>query len=54
MARTFRDLILNGKVRDALRFLSRNTSGGVLKLDELIPEQTEGGETVMRSVREIR
>ena len=53
MARTFRDLILNGKVRDALRFLSRNTSGGVLKLDELIPEQTEGGETVMRSVQEI-
>ena len=53
IARTFRDVVLNGKVRDALRFLSRNTSGGVLKLDELIPDKAEEGETVMRSVREI-
>ena len=53
ITRTFRDLILNGKVRAALRFLSRNTNGGILKLDELIPEKAEDGETEMRSVREI-
>ena len=49
IARTFRDLILNGKVRDALHFLSRNTNG----VDDLIPEKAEDGETEMRSVREI-
>ena len=53
IARTFRDLILNGIVCDALRFLSRNTNGGILKLDELIPEKAEDGQTEMRSVREI-
>lgn len=49
IARTFRDLIFNGKVRDAMHFLSRKTSGRVL---QLIPDITEGEET-MQSVREI-
>ena len=30
IARTFRDLMLQGKVQGALRYLSRNTNGGVL------------------------
>lgn len=47
IARTFRDLILNRKVCDALRFLSRNTNGGILKLDDVIPEKAEDGETEM-------
>ena len=50
IARTFCDLILNGKVRDTLRFLSGNTNDGILKLDELIPEKAEDGETEMQSV----
>jgi len=37
--RTFRDLMLQGNVQGALRYLSRNTNGGVLKLEDLIPEQ---------------
>ena len=50
IARTFRDLILNGKVRDAMRYLSRKTGGGVLQLDEMILDRKEGDDTIMRSV----
>ena len=52
VSRIFRDLVIQGKVQSALRYLSRNTSGGVLKLDDLIPE-TKDGETNMRSTRDI-
>ena len=41
------------KVRNALNYLSRKTSGGVLQLDDLIPEATSNGETNMRSARDI-
>ena len=54
MARNFRDLILNGKVRDALRFLSRNTSGGVLKLDELPGTNRRGRNSYAFSARNTR
>jgi hypothetical protein len=37
IARTFRSLMLQGKVQSALRYISRNSNGGVLKLDDLIP-----------------
>jgi len=50
IARIFRDLILNGKVRDAMRYLSRKTGGGVLQLDEMIPDRKEWDDTIMRSV----
>ena len=53
IARTFRDLILNGKVRDAMRYLSRKTGGGVLQLDEMILDRKEGDDTIMQSVRDI-
>ena len=53
IAKTFRDLVLNGKVRDALHFLSRKTNGGVLQLDELIPDKSDQGETVMRTVHDV-
>ena len=52
VGRIYRDLVLQGKVQSALRYLSRNTSGGVLKLDDLTPE-TKDGETSMRSTRDI-
>ena len=52
IAKTFSDLISNGKVRGALRFLSRKNSGGVLRLEEMVPDKT-GEETVLRSVHEI-
>ena len=39
ISRTFRDLMLNGKVQSALRYLSRITNGGVLKLEDLVPEK---------------
>lgn len=53
IARTFRDLMLQGKVQGALRYLSRNTNGGVLKLEDLIPETTEDGESILRSTRDV-
>lgn len=37
IACTFSKLMLEGEVQSSLRYLSRNTSGGVLKLDKLIP-----------------
>ena len=42
--------MLQGKVRSALNYLSRKTNGGVLQLDDLIPETNE---TLMRSTRDI-
>ena len=53
IARTFRDLMMQGEVRNALRYLSRNTSGGVLKLDDMVPDTLHNGETVSRSTRDI-
>ena len=45
--------MLQGKVQSALRYLSRNTSGGVLKLDDMVPETSSNGETKLRSTRNI-
>ena len=53
IAKTFRDIMLQGKVRSALNYLSRKTNGGVLQLDDLIPETSSNGETLMRSARDI-
>ena len=53
IAQIFRDLMLQGKVQGALRYLSRNTNGGVLKLEDLIPETTEDGESILRSTRDV-
>ena len=52
-ARTFRDLMLQGRVQSALRYLSRNTNGGVLKLEDLVPARCANGETVLRSTRDV-
>ena len=53
IARKFRDLMLQGKVQSALRYLSQNTNGGVLKLEDLIPETTQDGETIHRTTKDI-
>ena len=53
IARKFRDLMLQGKVQSALRYLSQNTNGGVLKLEDLILETTQDGETIQRSTKDI-
>ena len=52
-ARTFHDLMLQGRVQSALRYLSRNTNGGVLKLEDLVPERCANGETILRSTRDV-
>ena len=53
IARTFRNLMLQGKTQSALRYLSRNTNGGVLQLDDLVPETADTDETEMHTVRDI-
>ena len=53
IARTFRSLMLQGKVQSALRYISRNSNGGVLKLDDLIPVTTKEGESIQQTTREI-
>ena len=53
IARTFRDIMLQGKVTSALNYLSSKTNGGVLHLDDFVPETTSNGETKMRSTRDI-
>ena len=53
IAQTFRDLMMKGNVHSALRYLSRNTSGGVLKLDDIVPDTLTDGETMPRSTRDI-
>ena len=52
-SRIFRDLMLQGKVQSALRYLCKQTSGGVLKLDDLIPTTTSN-EPVMQSTRNVK
>lgn len=45
--------MLQGKVTSALNYLSSKTNGGVLHLDDLVPETTSNGQTKMRSARDI-
>ena len=44
--------MFKGKVTIALNYLSRKTNGGVLQLDDLVPETTSTGETEMRSPKD--
>ena len=53
IGRTFRDLMLQGKVQSALNYILRNSNGGVLKLDDLIQVATKEVESFEQSVRDI-
>jgi hypothetical protein len=53
ISRIFRNIMLQGKVQNALNFLSRKTNGGVLRMDDLIPDSLNDGESVMKSTRDI-
>ena len=44
---------MEGKVQGALRYLSCNMSGGVLKLNDLIPMTTDNGESCSQSTFDI-
>ena len=45
--------MLQGKVTSALNYFSSKRNGGVLHLDDLVPETTSNDETKMRSTRDI-
>ena len=42
-----------GKVRNALQYLSRNTTGGVLSLDDMISTDSLNSEPILRSTRDV-
>ena len=51
-ARIFNNLMLQGKVHSALRYLSCHSSGGVLNLDAQVPVRSSNGDMVMTTVHE--
>ena len=53
IARNFGKMMEQGKVKSALRYLSRNSTGGVLNLDDMIPSASSGSEQVLRSTRDV-
>ena len=53
IARTFSHQMMQGRVQNALRYLSRNTSGDVISLDDLVPVASSNGETELHSTRNI-
>ena len=53
IARNFGKMMEQGKVKSALRYLSRNSTGGVLSLDDMIPSASSGSEPVLRSTRDV-
>ena len=42
-----------GKVRNTLQYLSRNTTGGVLSLDDMISMDSLNSEPILRSTRDV-
>ena len=50
IAHNFGKMMEQGKVKSALRYLSRNSTGGVLNLDDMIPSASE---QVLRSTRDV-
>ena len=53
IARNFGKMMEQGKVRSALQYLSRNTTGGVLSLDDMIPTGSPDSEPLLRSTRDV-
>ena len=51
LAKTFEKLMSSGKVNKALRCLSKNVSGGVLAMDDMIPASSNG--STHRTTRDI-
>ena len=53
IAQNFSKMMEQGKVRSALQYLSRNTTGGVLSLDDMIPTGPSNSEPELRSTRDV-
>ena len=50
---TFGKMIEQGKVRSALQYLSRKTTGGILHLDDMIPTDSPNSEPTLQSIRDV-
>ena len=53
LVRAFRYIMLKGKVQSTLRYLSRNTNRGVLKMENLVYETMQNAESILCSSRDI-
>ena len=51
-ARVFSRLMLRGKVKAAINFLSRKSSNGILKLEDTVPSKNANGEDAVITVKE--
>ena len=51
-ARVFSRLMLRGKVKAAINFLSRKSSNGILKLEDTVPAKNANGEDAVITVKE--
>ena len=52
-AQIFNNLMLQGKVHSALRYLSCHSSGGVLNLNAQLPVRSSNGNTEMTTVHRV-
>ena len=53
IARNFGKMMEQGKVRSALQYLSRKTTGVILHLDDMIPTGSPNSETTLQSTRDV-
>ena len=53
ISRTFKNLMEKGRVKNALRLLSNESSGGVLGLDDLVPVYNNNGEIQQRTTHDL-
>jgi len=50
---TFRNLMEKGKVKNALRYLSSDQSGGILRMEDSVPVTNRNGDVIDCSVRDV-
>ena len=50
---TFRDLMEKGKVKNALRYLSSDHTGGILRMEDSVPVTNKNGDVIECSVQDV-
>ena len=50
---TFRDLMEKGKVKNVLRYLSSDHTGGILRMEDSVPVTNRNGDVIECSVQDV-
>ena len=50
---TFRDLMEKGKVKNALRYLSSDHTGGILRMEDSVPVTNRNGDVIECSIQDV-